>query len=87
MTRDQAIRFEVLTQLNAVGIVIALSVERLFKQSRQAGLDYSRDELLRGAVFLKEQGFVEQIGDEATGVFTFKINSKGVLHCEQNGIA
>ena len=86
MTRDQEIRHEALTQLKAVGISIALSIERMTKQARRGGYDYSAQELTEGCVFLEEQGFVTRLPDPATGVVLWKINSKGVLHCEQNGI-
>lgn len=86
MTRDQQLRHEVLTQAKAVGLSIALSVERLTKQARRAGFDYSPQEINEACIFLEEQGFLARIPDPATGVVLWKINSKGVLHCEQNGI-
>lgn len=86
MTRDQELRHEVLTQAKAVGLSIALSVERMTKQARRGGFDYTAREITEACIFLEEQGFLAKLPDPATGVVLWKINSKGVLHCEQNGI-
>ena len=86
MTPDQELRHEALTQLNTAGLSIALSVARMVKQARHAGFIYTPQQFTEAAIFLEEQGFVTRLPDPATGVVLWKINSKGVLHCEQNGI-
>lgn len=83
MTRAQEIRKEVLLQLKGAG-ELGRPVERMVKDARNQGYDYTETEIRDALYYLKGFGFVEPIEDAATNAKRHRITAPGIKHYEDN---
>ena len=83
MTREDAIRKEILLQLYAVR-PLTVSPDRIARDAKKQGYDYSVTEIKRELQFLSDRLLVIEIGDPATTAKLYRIHANGVAHWEQN---
>lgn len=82
MTREDAIRKEILLQLYAVR-PLTVSADRLARDAKKQGYDYSATEIKRELQFLSDRLLVIEIGDPITTAKLYRIHANGIAHWEQ----
>lgn len=83
MSRENDIRKEILLQTYALR-PLAVSAERIQRDARKNGYDYTVAEVKREADFLRGDGQLEVIQARGTTEQLFKITADGVRNYEQN---
>lgn len=83
MSRENAIRQEILMQVYAVR-PIALTAERIQRDARKAGYDYSVTEVKRELPFLVGEKLLDRITVPGVTESSFTITSAGIRHYEEN---
>lgn len=83
MKRTEEIRKELLLQLYACR-PIALSAERMERDSRKQSYDFSTLEIARELQFLVDEGLVVELDIKGTTIKLYRICSAGIRQYEQN---
>lgn len=81
--RANAIRKEILFQAFTVR-PIALAAERIQRDARHAGYDYTLTEIKRELQFHCDNGLMFEIPDLGGSAHLYRIHAKGVTYYEQN---
>lgn len=82
MNRADNIRKEILLQLYATRL--SLGAERIHRDGRKQGYDFSKSEIQSELQFLADQGLIVREDDPASTERKYRIHAKGVTHYEQN---
>ena len=83
MSRENDIRKEILLQAYALR-PLAVSAERIQRDARKNGYDYTVAEVKREADFLHGDGQLEVVAERGTTEQKFKITSDGVRNYENS---
>jgi len=86
MKRTEQIRKEILFQLYA-SRPIALSPERLERDARKQGYNFTTTEIARELQFVTDEGLALEFDIKGTTIRLYRIGSEGVRQYEQNYIA
>ncbi len=82
MNRTELIRKEILLQVYA-SRPLGLSAERIERDARKEGYDYTRTELAQELQFLADEGLIVLMEEKGTTLKLFRIGAPGVRHYEQ----
>jgi hypothetical protein len=82
MTRHEQIRKEILLQLYACR-PLALTAERICRDARKEGYDYTVAEILRETQFLLDEGLAVEFMARGTTERLSRISAEGIRHYER----
>ncbi len=82
MSRADDIRKEILLQLYATRL--SLGAERIQRDAKKQGYDFSKSEIQNELQFLGDQGLIVRDDDPSSTEKKYRIHAKGVMHYEQN---
>ncbi len=82
MIRPDNIRKEILMQLYAVR-PLSVTAERIARDARKAGYDFTPHEILNELIFLQDKGLVVRTNNPAGSELLFRIHALGVTYYEE----
>ncbi len=82
MIRPDNIRKEILMQLYAAR-PLSISAERIARDARKAGYDFTAHEILNELIFLQDKGLVVSLNNSIGSELIFRIHALGVTYYEQ----